>query len=318
MSYLKRYVRDAAAQIARFTADENSSVYARHLVTATLQELFRFEYRKTKWASGELISIGTNVNEGAREVSWQMLGDVGTAGIVADDANDVPEADIQGTLNLQKVHTIATSIRYSTQDIRQSRMQGLFDIATEKARAAREAHDRQLDTLIRNGDASKGIEGIINASGSHHVTATTGNWDTTATPAQIEADFLVAWSAIFNGSNGVEEPDTVVMASQVWGRVNTLQNSVASDATVLEFLKKSYPNIDLWTYDAALNTAGDDGGPCVMVYSRDRSRVRAIMPMTLRPLPLEQHGLVFRMVFESRYGGLAVPKPRSIAKITGV
>lgn len=316
MSYLKRYIADAAQQMGRL--DENNSVFARHLLTATLQELFRFEYRRTKWASGELLSITTNMSDGAREVSWQQLGDVGTAGIVADNATDIPTADIQGTLNINKAHTIATSFCYSTQDIRSARLQGLFDIATEKARGAREAHDRELDRLIRNGDASKGIEGMVDVSGSHHITATTGDWATTATPAQILADFLVAYQAIYDGSEGVEDPDTVVMASSVWPRVSTLQNSVASDVTVLDFLKKSYPRISMFTDDPALNTAGDDGGPAVMIYSRDRSRVRAMMPLTLRPLPQEQNGLIFRTVFESRYAGLAVPRPRSIAKITGV
>lgn len=315
--YLKKWINDAAGQITRHL-DDNNSVFARHLLTATLQELFRFSFRKTKWASGELMSITTNMNDGAREVSWQMLGDVGTAGIVADNATDVPTADVQGTLNINKVHTIATSICYSTQDIRSARMQGLFDIATEKARAAREAHDRELDRLIRVGDASKGIEGVLDLSGSHHVTATTGNWGTTATPAQILADFLVAYQAIYDGSSGVEEPNTAVFASSVWPRISTLQNSVASDATVLDFLKKSYPRITLWTDDAALNTGGDDGGPCVMLYDRDRSRIRGMMPLTLRPLPQEQHGLVFKTVFESRYGGLAAPRPRALAKITGV
>jgi len=87
---------------------------------------------------------------------------------------------------------------------------------------------------------------------------------------------------------------------------------------VLDFLKRSHPNITLWTPDAGLNTAGDAGDAAVMLYSRDRTRVRGLMPLALRPLPLEQHGLVAKMVFESRYAGLAVPRPKSIAKISGV
>lgn len=317
MSYLKRYINDAAAQMGRL--DDTNSVFARHLLTATLQELFRFEYRKTKWASGELMSIATNMADGAREVSWQEMGMVGEAGIVADNATDIPESDVQGSLNINRVHTIATSIRYSTQDIRSARMQGSFDIAVEKARAAREAHDRHLDALIRNGDASKGLEGITDLSGSHHLTATTGSWASSGTTAaQILADFLLAFQAIYDGSEGVEDPDTAVFPSSVWPRLNTLQNSAASDATVLDFMKKAYPRITLWTDDPALNTAGDNGGGAVMLYSRDRTRIRALMPMVLRPLPQEQHGLVFKTVFESRFGGLAVPRPRSVAKLSGV
>lgn len=317
MSYLKK-VCDSVTHLPMFRADDNAAIYARHLVTATLQELFRFEYRKTKWASGELISIATNIDAGAREVSWMEIGNTGAADIVADNANDIPTADLEGDLSINRAYTVATAIQYSTQDVRQSRMQGLFDIAAEKAMAAREAHDRKIDQLIRLGDATKGLVGVIDVSGSFHVTATTGAWGSTATAAQINSDFQVAWDAVFNGTEGVEEPDTAVFPSTVWGRLNSLQNSLASDKTVLQFLKESHPNITLWTYDAGLNTAGDAGGAAMMLYSRDRTRLRAMMPMSMRPLPLEQHGLVFKMVFESRYAGLAVPRPLSIAKISGV
>lgn len=317
MSYLKK-VCDSVQYLPMFRADDNAAIYARHLVVASLQELFRFEYRKTKWASGELISITSNIDAGAREVSWMEIGNTGTADIVADNANDIPTADLEGDLSINKCYTVATAVEYSTQDVRQSRMQGLFDIATEKAQAAREAHDRKIDELIRLGDVPRGITGITAASGSYDITATTGAWATTATAVQILADFQVAWDAIFTGSQGVEEPDTAVFPSTVWGRLNSLQNSIASDKTVMQFLKESHPNITLWAVDAGIDTAGNSADAAVMLYSRDRTRVRAMMPMVMRPLPLEQHGIVFKMVFESRYAGLAVPRPRSIAKISGV
>jgi len=317
MSYLKKIV-DSVNHIPAFRADDNAAYYARHLVTATLQELFKYEYRDTPWASGELVSISTNVDAGAREVSWLTKGNTGSADIVADNANDIPTADIEGELNINKAYTIATAIQYSTQDIRQSRMQGLFDIASDKAVAAREAHDRKLDELIRLGDVPRAITGIVNASGSFHVTAATGTWATVATAAQILADFNSGYAAVYTGTTGVERPNTVVFPSTVWPRISTLQNSTASDASVLDYLKKAYPEITLWRPDAGLDTAGDAGGACVMIYNRDRARIRGIMPMALKPTPLEQKGLVFKMVFESRYAGLAIPRPRSICKLSGV
>ena len=318
MSYLKR-ICDSVQYLPMFRADDNAAIYAKHLVTSTLQELFRYEYRRTKWASGELISIGgQGLDAGAQSVAWMDLGNVGTADIVADSANDIPSADLEGSLSLNAVHTIATSISYSTQDVRQSRMQGLFDIASEKATAAREAHDRKLDELIRLGDATKGIAGVTALSGSYDIVATTGAWGTTATAAQVLADFQVAWDAIFSGSQGIEEPDTCVLPSTVWGRLNSLQNSTASDASVMDFLKRSHPGVTLWTVDAGLDTAGTAGGACMMLYSRDRNRLRALMPMAMRPLPLVQDGYNLKMVFESRYAGLAVPRPRALAKLSNI
>jgi hypothetical protein len=317
MSYIKKIAKDAGDLLARHT-DNNGGLYARQLVVATLEELFRYEYRRTPWASGELISISNAMNEGAREVSWFALGDVGSAGLVADNATDIPVADIQGDMSINKVATIATAVQFSTQDIRSAAMQGLFDISVEKARAAREAHDRKLDELIRFGDSPLGLAGVCNAPGSFVVTATNGNWASSATAAQIVSDFTQAYSAIFDGTDGVEEPDTAVLPSAVWTRLSTLQNSVASDITVLEYLKRAFPSITLWRQDAGLNAAGAGSTPAMMLYSREQDRLRALMPMVLRPLPLEQHGLVFKMVFESRFGGIATPRPKSIARLDNI
>ena len=315
MKIFSNYVKDAARKMA---TDDAQSVYAQHLVTATLQELFRFSYRNTPWANGELISISSNMDAGAASVAWLMVGDVGGADFVADNATDLPTSDVQGSLNINKAHTISTSIQYSTQDLRASSMSGLIDIAQEKARAARQAHDRKVDEAIRLGNVGKGIIGICQAPGSWHVTAATGNWGTSATAAQIVSDFTVAYSTMFDGTSGVEEPDTMVIASSVYVRLATLQNSVASDKTVLEYLKMAFPAINLWKSDAGLNTAADDGGPCMLLYSRDSSKLKALMPLMFRPLPLEQSGLVYRMAFESRFAGLATPFPKSILSLQGI
>jgi hypothetical protein len=66
--FANRYADDAAKVIAR--GDDSLSVYARNLVLSTLTELFRWEYPATKWASGELISIGPyGVSDGVQRSS---------------------------------------------------------------------------------------------------------------------------------------------------------------------------------------------------------------------------------------------------------
>jgi hypothetical protein len=308
-NYAKRYADSAAQVMAR--GDDSLAVYARNLVLSTLTELFRWEYRRTPWASGELISIGPyGVSEGAREYGWLELGHVGNAGIVADGSMDVPTADVEGAYNTARVHTVATSIVYSTQDLRASSLQGMFDIASEKVAAAREAYDREINRLILEGEQTKGLSGVLTVGGLSTV-ATTGNW-ATATPSQIVADFTQAVDEIFVATDTVESPDTAVFPSEVWTRITTLQNSIASDITVLDYLKRAFPEITLWTYDGGLPDS------TAVVYSRDKSRIRCVMPMVLRPTPLEQRGLSFRMAFESRFGGVVAMRPRARCLLTGI
>jgi hypothetical protein len=42
------------------------------------------------------------------------------------------------------------------------------------------------------------------------------------------------------------------------------------------------------------------------------------MPMVLRPMAPEQHGLTFKVVLESRFGGVMTPRPLSALRLDGV
>jgi hypothetical protein len=296
--------------------DVRSGIYARHLVTATLRELFRFEYPETKWANGEFVAISTTVDEGATEYSFQELGHVGRAKIVADNATDLPYAELEGRNNLRAIHTLGIKIQFSTQDVRTARLQGLFDVASEKSSAAREGHDFALNDLIRSGDLAAGLDGFINAPGIIVLNAATANW-VAGTAEQIITDVSTAINTMIIGSNGVETPNTVVFDLVAWTNVTTRRASTTapSDTTILAFLQQAHPYITNWTWDVGLSTASQAGGPAVMIFRKDANRQRAIAPMLLRALPPEQKGLVFEVNFESRFGGVIVPKPLSVLRL---
>jgi len=316
MSYLSK-ICDSVMGLSMFKADANDAAYARHLVQETLSELFRQEYTQTKWASGELLPMNTSLNEGVREYSYFDLGQVGKASIVSDNATDIPTATVTGDLTVQKVHTVATSFCYSTQDVRQARLQGLFDMPAEKAAAAREAHDQQINDLIRVGNSAAGLEGFTNHTGIIVQQSATADW-LTATAAQIVSSFSTAASFIRTNSNGVENPTAAVFPIDIWTRISTLQNSTASDITVLQYLQRAWPEITTWTWDQGMATAGAGGTKAVMIYDRNPRKARAVMPMVLRPMAPEQHGLTFKVVLESRFGGVMTPRPLSALRLDGV
>lgn len=308
---------DSVADLPMFRADTQTGIYARQLVTATFRELFRFEYPNTKWLNGGLIPISSTVNEGATEYSWVEMDHSGRAELVADGATDIPFADVAGRNNLRGIKTLAVGVRYSRQDVRTARMQGLFEIASEKAAAAREAMDRTLDDLIRSGDGAAGLDGVVNQPGIIVAAAGTGNWQA-ATAAQIVADMTTAINAVINGSDGVEVPNTVVMDVASYTRVSTLQNSTASDITVLQYLQRAFPMIQRWDWEQGMATVSAAAGPAVLIYRNDPSRVRAVMPMMMQAVPPQQSGLCFTLNFESRFGGVMTPRPRSILRLDGV
>ena len=308
---------DSVQRLDMFRGDAQNGVFAKQLVTATFRELFRFEYPETKWVNGGLIQLNTNINEGATEYSFVEKGNTGRAEIVADGATDLPFADIEGRNNLRGIKTVGVAVRYSRQDVRTARMQGLFDMAAEKAGAAREAHDRTLNDLIRSGDAAAGLDGVVNQPGIIIQPAITGNWQS-ANAAQIVADVTAAINTIMNGTDAVEVPNTVLFDVASYTRISTLQNSVASDITALDYLKKAFPMIQRWDWEPGLKDVSATGGASMLVYRNDPMRMRAVVPMMMQAVPPEQKGLSFILNFETRFGGVMTPKPKSVLRLDGV
>jgi len=311
-------IANSVERLDMFRADVQMGVFAKQLVTATFRELFRFEYPETKWMNGGLIPISTSINEGATEYSFTEMEHTGRAKIVADCATDIPLADIGGRNNLRRIKTLAVGVTYCRQDIRTARMQGTFDIASEKAASAREAMDRTLDDLIRSGDPAAGLEGVVDHPGILVTPAITGNW-ATATGVQIVADVRAAINSIINQSSGVEVPNTVVMDTASFTLISTAVHLPgASDRTILSFLREAFPMIQRWESEPGMATVSATGGPSMLVYRNDQTRLRAVFPMMMMAVPPEQKGLSFVLSFETRFGGVMMTKPRSMLRLDGI
>jgi len=319
LAMIIRRVKDSdTIQAAARGDDAQAGLFARQLVTVTFSELFRHEFPDTKWMNGGLIPINTAIDEGAKEYSFVELEDVGMAEVVADNADDLPEADNSGKNNVREIKTIGVSVSYSTQELRTARLQGLFDLASEKARAAREANDRRLDQLIRTGAPSKGLFGVVNQPGIIVAPAITGSWQTAAANLII-ADVSAAINALINESDGIETPDTVLFDVRSYTRLSTLPfDPTSGPMTVLAFLKQAFPMITRWDWEPGLKNVSPSSGPVMLVYRNDASRMRAVFPMMMRALPPEQRGLKIKLGFETRFGGIMTPRPRSVFMLTGV
>jgi len=319
MSYLKNTIDSAVQSLSR--GDDNLSTYARFLLVSTIKEVFELEYPNLPWANGELIEFNFDIDPGAREVGFFQEGPAGQAEIIADGAADYPLVSLEGRWTPSMAHTIGCAVRWTDQDVLQSRMMGIGDIASRKAKVARRGHDQKLNELIRDGSVAHNLKGITALPGSWEVTVPAGTeaWTTSATPAQIQSGMSLAWETVLNGTGGVEDIDTIVFALSLWPRIAQEQNSVASDKTLLEYLKSVFPQVNRWMFDVGLNTAGVGGGPCVMMYNRGRDKVNAQMPERLKPAQLRQVGpFTWELGFKSRYAGIASIQPRAVCKLSGM
>lgn len=301
-----------------FHGDSQNGLFAKQLVIQTFAELFRHEYPATKWANGGLISVNTSINEGAESYAYQEMEHSGRAEIGADGATDIPLADIEGQNNILPVKSIHIGFQYNRQQIRSARMNGAFDVATEKAQSAREAYDRSLDGYIRTGVPSVGLRGVVNHPGIIIQNAATGNW-ASASGVQIVADITAAINTVSDSSDAVEMPDTVLFDVASWNLVSTkVHLPDASDRTILSFLREAFPMIRRWDWEPGMKSVGANGGASMLVYRNSARHLRAVMPMMLMAHPPQERGYAISVPMEARFGGVMMPRPRSVLRLDGI
>lgn len=298
--------------------DASSSLFAMTAVRQTIAEFFKHEYPELKWINGGLVTIDSSLHPGTSSFEWQEMGVAGEADFIADDATDIPRADVFGATNLGKAATIGTHFRWGRQEAATAQLMGNgINLVREKSAAARLLMDERQNRTIALGRPELGFAGMVNAPGMIVDAAITGNW-LTATAAQIVADINAAWTAVTTGSNGVLDIDTAVLPQSRWGRLSTLQNSAASDLTVFEYLRRVFPSIKRWEWDVHMNTASPAGGPAVLFYKNSRAVQRALIPKSVEFIPEVQSGLGFKVIGWSRFAGVIAPQPRAMLLLTGV
>ncbi len=302
--------------------DQETGMFAEHLVISTQRTLYEHSFPERKWVNGGLVSKSTSDDPGAMFTSYVESINSGEAQIVADNATDIPLAELTGRNNIQGVKTVGIGVQYSTQELRTARFQGLFDLASRKSFAAREANDLALNNLIRTGSAASGLEGITNHSGIIVVPSASGAWTTATAAVDIRADFSTMINTIINSSDGVEVPNTVVMPIEVEGVLRDILNTPTggSDKSVFTYLRENYPMITRWETEFGMKTASAAGARAILVYNDNRLKVESIFPMMMSALPPTQSpsGLVVNLNFETRFGGIRMPRPRSVLRMDGV
>jgi hypothetical protein len=301
-----------------YKRDTETGIFARQLVLATIRELFVHETEATKWITGGLIPIDSSMNAGATEYSFLEQERTGLAEIVADDATDIPLANISGRNNLRDILTPAIGIKYSRQEVRTAQMQGMFDLVSSKVAAAREGHDIALNNFIRSGIAGTTLVGVVNQPGIIVANAVTGTWSG-ATGQQIYTDVATALDAQMDASSNIEMPNHVVMPVASYNLVNSLfLNPGFNQDKVLDALKGAYPMVSRWDWEPGMNTTSAAGGNALVAYRNDASRMRAVAPLMMAPVPPEPRGLSIILNFESRFGGVMTPRPRSVLRLDGI
>lgn len=303
-----------------FNLDAGESAFFKRELEVVKSQTYDVKYKPNKAFS--LFPISSEAGVGATEITWRQFTRVGMAKMVSDYAMDFPRVDIYGAEYSVKPKGIGVAYGYSIEEIRRAQMAGL-PLETRRAETARRAIEDKMNTIAFNGDAGTNLKGFIDYTGITEYTVAsggTGNTKTwsTKTADQILDDMNGIVHGVVSATNGIEQPDTMLMPLEQYNLISTKRLGTDSDTTVLEYFLKTNRYIKRIEWLTELKTAGADDTARVMVYVNDASHLTLEIPLMFEQYEADKKGMSYEIPCYAKTAGMIIYYPASVAYMDGV
>ena len=268
-----------------------------------------------------LLPVSTEQDPGAEHIIWSSFDQVGIAKLVSDYANDYPRVDIGGEEHTSPIKEIGASYGYSIKEIRRAQKAGI-SLDAKKAEACRRAIDEKQDSIAWKGDAKGKLPGFFNHPGITEYVAPNGaggskTW-ASKTAEEIVADFAAIISTAPESTNGIEQPDTVIMPLSLYNKLQNTPYGSNRDKTILGFIRENYPQITRIDWVQDLVGAGAGNTSRVMAYARDPMKVEVQIPQRFEQMPPQLTGKAYDIICSQSTGGTLVYYPQSVVFCDGL
>ncbi|WP_019997262.1 DUF2184 domain-containing protein [Aureimonas ureilytica] len=280
-----------------------------------------FQYR-------ELVPVDNTAPEWIKQIDFFSMGDdMGEAREFAAEGDDIPFVDVQLDKGDSRVTMAAIGYRYNLEELSHAQQYGIR-LTDDRADAARRAYERYVDNTAFLGRAKLGKTGLVNTASVTALVAANGAAGTatwaTKTADEILKDFNTVLSAIFIGSNGIEQADTVLIPQAQYELIATKRLDPTMTTTVLEHIQRA----NVYTVRTGrpltiravwgLETAGAGNSARLVAYRRDPAVVKMHVPMPLRWLEAERRLLKYEVPGIFRLGGVEVRRPGAMRYLDGI
>jgi hypothetical protein len=276
-----------------------------------------------KWQANKalaLFPVDASAGPAATEITWRQYTRVGVAKMVSDYAADFPRVDIYGTESSVKPKDIGASYGYSIQEVRRAQMAGVA-LETRRADAARRAIEDKINTIAFSGDTATDLDGFIEYAGTTEFTLTSGAAGYTwalKTADEILADMNGLVYAVLSATNGVEQPDTMLLPLAQYNQIKTKRLGTYSDTTVMDYFLKTNQYIERIEWLTELKTGSDTDGTRAMVFVNDANHLQLMLPVPFEQFDPNKVGLTYEVPCLARCAGMVVYYPAAIAFVDGI
>lgn len=270
-----------------------------------------------------LIPVDYSAPEWIKTITYYSMDITGKADWIADRASDIPVVGTRLAQDETAIHMAGIGYDYGLEEVNQALMLGM-NLPGEKAAAARLIYERTVDNMLFTGDTEKGWKGLINSTAVTAISAANGAWTGgVTTEDEMLADINEVLSGIWTATSEIAMGDTLLMPST---RLQKIASTRLGDTgeTVLSFIQRA----NVYTAETgqpltirgirSLETAGAGGTARMVAYRRSPEVLKAHIPMRHRFLPVQIHGLTYKVPGIFRLGPLDIRLPKEVRYSDGI
>jgi len=298
-----------------------------------IRELFRqiqneiYGLDRADLTATTLVPAETNLKEWVRTYVYKYVTEIGYAKFVSDYAEDLPPVERFLQAKAVEIKTIADSYSFSETELNEWLAIGT-QIDRDAAESARVKIDEKVDETILKGDAKAGFQGLINngnvtmyvpASGSDSGTVLKGR-DLAGVTATIQGMINAQKKLAANDAGkATVKADSLLLAPDDYAYIATTPLNANNSTTMLEWLKKTFPQIVNWAEVEELHNASANGNKDrAVLYKKDRKCVAYLLPIPFRQKQAQERALHYKVPCYARCGGTIFKNLKSVVYADGV
>lgn len=271
--------------------------------------VYRIEYPQYQYTS--MLPLDGSAPDWSKSVLFQSIDVRGEMQLLSDLGDDIPTVDIAKKQGYHNIQTAALGYTFTLQELEYAKLTNT-NLDTERAIAVRDVVEQGLNKIYLLGNKEVGDSGgllkstlVSSESAASTLATLIANISTNGVQPIIDF-FANAYNRVFiTNTSTVHKPtDIGLPVNQFQLMQRTLLNAGnASNITLLEFLRKNFPDIN-WFGDLNLTGAGTGGTDRMAVYKKDMRVVKGHDTMPLRFLaPATANNVKFVVPGIVRTGG---------------
>lgn len=293
-----------------------------HIKEQTYDVLYP-EYTATR-----TIPVTSEAGSGADSITYRQFDRVGLMKVIANYADDLPRSDVKGKEYTVNVRSLGGSFGYNVQEVRAAMKAGR-PLSAMKANSVRQAYEHAVNQIAYKANPANpkfnGLQGLFYNPNVTKANNPSGKAWADCTPDEIIADVTFMINRPTELTQGVEVVNTVLLPISQYGHIAGTPRSSTSDTTILEFLKRVFPNVSFESIPECSNVkpkpsdpTGNESANIAIAYNKRPDKLTLELPQLFEQFPPQERGLEIVVPCHARVAGVIIYYPLSVIIMEGI